>query len=341
MTRTLTPSDARQVLSDLLQSLGEDADAVLTEVLADRDVRSLRVVGPLVMDPAGGMGARSSLHGILAHVSHRPRENRWRWWFSLQVGVEGGPREGFGATRSAVDRALCLALRGLGWAPVEVPSEEDAAGPAPSEPPPPPEARTMEDIPPGINAQLEADRNGGALSEAWAEAIRTAPPGSRAWRQEFQQQPWPSGSERDAERQREWEALHRRYGREAHRIWDEWITPDEDTPPGAHTITLSGRRYHVFELDGPEVPRTWTHRVPLVLPEARLGDPLPELSECRCAITSISMESRGRSWIRISYPCEHGVVVVERGRTVAEVCAALDLWRVQEREPFAVPMGWS
>lgn len=139
MTRTLTPSDARQVLSDLLEALGEDADAVLTEVLADRDVRSLRVVGPLVGD------VHRIRRGLLANVGWvapnedgAPDEHRFLWKTTGHAygEVDRNPRMlagGSAPTRLAADRALCLALRELGWSPVEVPTEQEAAVPQSTE----------------------------------------------------------------------------------------------------------------------------------------------------------------------------------------------------------------
>lgn len=124
MTRTLTPSDARQVLHDLLEALGEDADAVLTEVLADRDVRRLRVVGPL--SHVNILPTRYALIGAVGTVYAGP-SGRFTWeldWNAYTGERPANPARGEAPTLLAADRALCLALRELGWAPVEVPSEE-------------------------------------------------------------------------------------------------------------------------------------------------------------------------------------------------------------------------
>lgn len=139
LARPLDPATAAAWLRDLLEQLREGADAVLTEVLADRDVRGLRVVGHRVphQDAAGGTYyVRSSLEGPVGTLSRRGSQRDGAvavWGFTVTWLGHGAdtttPRRGEGPTLAAADRALCLALRELGWSPVEVPTEEQAAAP--------------------------------------------------------------------------------------------------------------------------------------------------------------------------------------------------------------------
>jgi hypothetical protein len=124
-SENLDTAKAAEWLRDLLEQLGPEADAVLTAVLAERDVRGLRVVGPL-----SEYGRRSSLRGRAGHVDSRPA---WHWevdgmaWPTDQRPLHSERPRGTAPTRLAADRALCLALQALGWAPVEVPTEEQVA----------------------------------------------------------------------------------------------------------------------------------------------------------------------------------------------------------------------
>lgn len=144
---TVPTADAVGYIRDLLEQLGEGADAVLTEVLAGRDVRSLRVVGPLVMDGDAQAGRRHALAGVAGGIALAGQDPRSQaappgsWlWSVTSVGAAGTTPEpwpvDYAPTRLAADRALCLALRELGWNPVEVPTEEEAAvppGPTPEQ----------------------------------------------------------------------------------------------------------------------------------------------------------------------------------------------------------------
>lgn len=135
LTTPIDPAQAAAWLRDLLTQLGEGADAVLTEVLAGRDVRALRVVGPL-----SERGERYALCGRVGRVMTALGSGpKWEWSLGTAA-LRGSPRGhntvGREPTRAAADRALCLALQALGWSPVEVPTEEEAAvppGPTPEQ----------------------------------------------------------------------------------------------------------------------------------------------------------------------------------------------------------------
>lgn len=128
------PASAAAWLRDLLEQLGDEADAVLSEVLADRDVRGLRVVGPL-QDQLGA-SKRSGLCGEVGRITrlHSSAPQPWHWEATgaCEARLYSQRPRGNAPTRLAADRALCLALRELGWSPVEVPEEAAAAEPAPS-----------------------------------------------------------------------------------------------------------------------------------------------------------------------------------------------------------------
>lgn len=208
-----TPDRARAVgwIRDLLEQLGEGADAVLTEVLADRDVRGLRVVGWREyggVDSDGRADAfyrRSSLCGVVGTLVRRGSRRDgavqvWRWTIT-SVGHGShrtNPVTGEHPTLEGADRALCLALRELGWSPVEVPTEESVRTAQERELPRDFEyVRVSDDradalryVVEGIEGGAE-ERNGDALSVDWAEGVLANPPGSREWQQQYQQQPAP------------------------------------------------------------------------------------------------------------------------------------------------------
>jgi hypothetical protein len=113
------------LLSDLLQQLEGQADPFLDEVLQRHGVRGLRLVGPLT-----AAGKRFSMAGEeLGRLvnSGGPGSDLWLWDLLMAAYPEptrySGRARGRATSRPAADRALCLALRELGWAPVEVPPE--------------------------------------------------------------------------------------------------------------------------------------------------------------------------------------------------------------------------
>jgi hypothetical protein len=198
MSRTLTPSDAVKVLRDLLEALGPAADAVLTEVLAGRDVRSLRVVGP-----PNQRGFRVTLAGSAGGVTPSgDPQMPFRWVVDHELPGHPHPNRplmGTAPTRLAADRALCLALRELGWAPVEVPTEEEVRASIEEQPPRGPEyLRTDEDL------RLDVQRAPGAgtldpyaLATATGEDLDRLAEQVGVWRQEYQQQPMPARTMED------------------------------------------------------------------------------------------------------------------------------------------------
>jgi hypothetical protein len=107
------------LLSDLLQQLEGQADPFLDEVLQRHGVRGLRVVGPLL-----GNGYRSGFWGLAGRVeTPRRKGDRFEWSTMATMHPDSRVVRGTAPTRLAADRALCLTLRELGWAPVEVPPE--------------------------------------------------------------------------------------------------------------------------------------------------------------------------------------------------------------------------
>jgi len=197
---TDTPSHAHAVawLRDLLTQCGEGADAVLTEVLADRDVRALRVVGPLTED-----SVRYSFVEPVGYVAPLRTVGDGGWFWYLTDAAHDTPpdqrTEGIAPTRAAADRALCLALRALGWSPVEVPTEEAVEAEAPAAPPADaPRTRAGSYPDPFASAGLQVDWAQGepvagrpVFDEVMVRRVLEAWPGSQRWRQEYDQQPWP------------------------------------------------------------------------------------------------------------------------------------------------------
>jgi hypothetical protein len=113
------------VVSDLLQQLEGQADPFLDEVLQRHGVRGLRLVGPL--SPAG---KRFSLAGEeLGRIVEAGGVGSGSWLWDLLMPAYPEPTlysrraRGPATSRNEADRAMCFALRALGWAPVEVPPE--------------------------------------------------------------------------------------------------------------------------------------------------------------------------------------------------------------------------
>lgn len=129
------PAQAAGWLRDLLAQLDGAADGVLDQVLAERDVRGLRVVGPLSEEDGETAGVRTSLRGHVGYVAYSSIQRRWRWWvvpLALQEHPSLRAAEGYAPSRRAADHGLCMQLRELGWHPVEVPElDEEESLPAP------------------------------------------------------------------------------------------------------------------------------------------------------------------------------------------------------------------
>jgi hypothetical protein len=197
------------LVSDLLQQMEGQADPFLDEVLQRYGVRGLRVVGPLRLATSGREGQRYSLSGIVGGVAIAGTDPRGtvpagQWlWSVTGVATAGSTPEpwpvGYEPTRLAADRALCLALRELGWAPVEVPTEEEVRASIEAQPLRGPEyLRT--------DAELRAEVQRGpwagtldpyALATATGEDLARLAEQVGVWRQEYQQQPMPARTMED------------------------------------------------------------------------------------------------------------------------------------------------
>lgn len=103
------PTDAAvNYVRDVLEQAAQPVEVAL----------ALKLVGPLTGD-GKGPGARHSLQGRLGRVGKAANEGDWWWELDSSAYSQPTPigerSRGEVPTRDEADRALCTALRELGW----------------------------------------------------------------------------------------------------------------------------------------------------------------------------------------------------------------------------------